>query len=247
MLFQVKTVWSLDRIFEKLRCFSVLSSALIVFMITSCVSVQPISNFSLPATIEPFFGSCDGSDGALDITLHYEDDFLGQTTMEWVSDNSGWRSELYNPIGQTILAIGYYRENKKIDSTGVLKDKLPLISLLPDNFLEVDGYFVPLKGQEIGCLLNHKWPRSWLQTLIEVEQNSESLALHFREPDRSIKLTFIEYKRFSNRKSCAELHWSALWGLVDSQFIICINKNRQQTAEAFDIAGYKLKWGKKKD
>lgn len=215
----------------------------LVVQLVSCVSSRPkVVDVSLPAVFESFFSMCSDADGALNVQVYQADSLKGASELEWIAEKSkGWRAEMINPLGRSLLLLEFDQAGQVITQNGPLARSLPTVKV-ENGFLNIDGHFIGLKPEELGCFLNFKLPRSWLASAVDYQQMEEKLILDFWADERKMHTEISGLSENLNSNTCTTISWSRFWGLSSTQIQICYELSKGRIGQMNGVGDFLVKW-----
>ena len=195
------------------------------------------------------FSTCQSGGGTNDIQVYRKEKLYGSFDVEWLVKGGEWKTVVMSSIGQDLLSIDYTKKQNKILITGV--QEFPYdIKVGEAGFIYVGGKMTPLKVSEIPCILNHRYPKSWLKSSA-VYKRGNSYFISKKESSRKIDMELLIKKDPSSKKTnttknkkeenkvyiCTTLSWDAfLW--FDAELKICSEDNHSTVV---DIRDYLVK------
>ena len=172
-----------------------------------------------------YFSACSLKDGGLDIFWNNGKQRILDAKLDWVQNaNRTWEAQAYDPVGQTLLLIKWQKEHNRLNIRGFLKEKMPYLEVAPDHSIKAGGLYVGFKADEVPCLFQARFPKSWLSKMYRNSNNLNS-SVTILEEDRIITINFSEIE--AGGDACAHFSWSNFWGLKKSQVTWCINSKRK--------------------
>jgi hypothetical protein len=150
-----------------------------------------------------------------------------------------WDLQLNTPAGDSRLEIT--RRHNTIVSSG---DFTPIIMIDDQNKIIIEGHKTPILASELPCLLNGKWPMSWLKFLAPNSDRSGTSYMSF-EGDENGRHLALYVDSNSNQKiqSCATMSWGGFWGLFKNSIKTCIVLSTgNYSVEITGIKNYSVKW-----
>lgn len=203
----------------------------------------------LPTTYSQYFDACLQGDGAVNLQLFETEDLVGGADLEWIVDEGkGWRAELVNPVGQSLLQLNYAVENKLIEKAGQLAERLPDFAVDDQGFLRVKGQFVPIRAMEVPCLLKFRFPSRWLDRVTDYQMYAQSAKLQIQEQERSIEMNAAGFAANGpETKVCADISWTRFLGLFRSTLIVCQSYGTPNTGSIRGLDTMSLRWSRIND
>ena len=191
--------------------------------LSSCATLhRPREPALVPVVFQPLFRACAPieNEAALIISKDGARVFSSQVVWSFQSARKA-AIQVNTPMGDTIYEIS--RNNQIWDSTSVSKLNVFESS---SGVLNVEGHDIPLKSDEIGCVLSGVWPAEWLSSMAVNKSSASELRLQgadgFRDVhvDVSRRVSDAPFRN-SEIKSCATLEWGGLWMLFRKSVRIC--------------------------
>ena len=147
------------------------------------------------------------------------------------------------PLGDSLLEVKRDENTWSVSGAGDLR-----IGESPRGSLSVDGHDIPLKSDEIGCVLSGVWPSSWLLSLTVTEKGPASIELSGADALRRVDVDISLRKvaggfHSSDIKSCAVLTWGGVMGLFKRAATIC--RERKGDSVSMRLTGindYVIEW-----
>lgn len=190
--------------------------------LVGCQTIPKSIDVNLPVAVHDVFDTCQNGEGSLHAEVSKDGENRGAADLDWVIKGKGtWITEVYNPLGQTVLRLAYQEGASAFQLSGPLRHELPEITIQKDRFVAVDGHFTGLKSEEIACLLKFKMPRDWLDNVKRVDSTEEYLTLDIRDQSRQIKMDFTGINRQDPFQVCAQISWSQFLGFGKAGYTIC--------------------------
>lgn len=215
--------------------------ASLVFIV-SCSTTPKKQNVVLPVTIEGLFATCNTGDGAVNLQVYDKNAMRGSGDLEWIADfNRGWRSELINPLGRSLLSLSYDERKKTFTQSGGLANYLPPLRV-EDGFIEVDGYFVGLMPSEVPCFLKFRLPRNWLPYVHTFEQAANSVRMTIIDDHRTIHTEITGTQPELTSKICSTITWSVFLGMVNRSMTICNELTGTHSGYLKGLDEFSIRW-----
>lgn len=184
---------------------------------------MPIENLELPLTVDSKFSVCMEGDGANVVEYSIEDNFAGSGEVEWIAKSSDELIiQAVSPMGQPIYQLKYHKESNNlnaIDYVGLAPTQLGVDN---DGFLEVDGNFVPVKIEELPCLLRSQYPKTWLRNVVGKSLRDKFILIRISEDKRTIKMKIGLDNKIQT--DCAKISWRRFL-FLKYEFLLCLNQN----------------------
>lgn len=201
------------------RCVLYLSLLAVWLCHVSCAAkMQILEDFNPPVSLTQSFTSCQSeSQGAFQLSG------VGavSVTGNWIRKRDEWILQFSNPIGQE---VGRFSYNKNSDPK-VSLSRLPWfehqLSVDKNEFLSVDGNFVPIRVDEMGCFFSGNFPSRWLAVIAGVNHRKDGMDIEFYDESREIKMLVDGLGPASIKRVCAEIGWSRFFGMVKQTMTIC--------------------------
>lgn len=210
----------------------------------SCQTVPAYKAVQLPTTFAQYFDSCLVGDGAVNLQLFEDEDLIGAADLEWiVKESSGWRAEVVNPMGQTLLKLSYAPGSRQVVKEGQLAEKLPDFAVDEQGFLRVKGRFVPIRAVEVPCFFKFRFPVRWLDQVTDFQMYGQSAKVEMREDKRRIDVNAGGIGGgASETKVCSDISWSHFLGLFSSELIICETYAAKHVGTLRGLENLSLRW-----
>jgi hypothetical protein len=211
-------------------------------LLAACSSLPKKETVILPATVESLFATCSSGDGALNIQIYESGNLRGSGDLEWLAEfERGWRSELINPVGKSLLQLTYDQSAQSFVKIGALAGSIPPLTVT-EEFLEVDGHFVGVMPSEIPCFMKFRLPRNWLPNIYSFEQTANTLQMTFADEHRTIKTEITGTQPELTSRICSTISWSAVLGLVKRSLVICNEMTGARSGSLKGLDEFSIKW-----
>jgi len=115
-------------------------------------------------------------------------------------------------------------------------------------FLTVDGYDVPLKSSELGCILAGVWPVEWLRWLEITRDDRQTFIIEGDDGQRTVKIEMENATRLigvgqQGRTGCAYFSWGGFFGFFQRRAVLCLRKIKDNTTvRVTGINNYLINW-----
>lgn len=163
-----------------------------------------------------YFSDCRGEGGGFFVTAD-----KGQANFrarfDWIAQAKGsFEAEVSDILGRRLGRLQVANNEFRARPFQMRRS----IRILEDGFLEIDGHFVPLKVDEIPCILGFVFPRDWKDAFVGQK----------RSVDRTVYFSFDKYRKLevslskvpsAVNDSCATLSWSSFLGLISHRLRWC--------------------------
>ena len=211
----------------------------------SCVTPARVHKTkSIPVIFQTIFRACEPSDGEATLTLSDRGNRLFSAAMVWSVPSARKADVQFNsPVGDTIFQIS--RSSGDWSVTGV---RSPEIHENSSGVISVNGYDVPLKSNEVGCVMAGNWPAEWLSSLEVVEKSPSAIQMRGADSVRSI-VADIQVRqgtagfKSTDIKSCVMLKWGGFLGFFENNAVICRDDTRDGVAMRMSgIDGFIAEW-----
>ena len=198
----------------------------------------------MPVVFQPLFRACAPSENEASLTISKDGARVFSSQVVWSFQSARKAAiQVNTPMGETIYEIS--RNNQVWDSTS--SSKLNIFES-SSGVLNVEGYDVPLKSDEIGCILSGVWPAEWLSSMTVIKSSASELRLQgadgFREVhvDVSRRVSDALFRK-SEIKSCATLEWGGVWKLFKKSVRICRDQvNDGISMRVSGLHNYLVEW-----
>ncbi len=196
------------------RLFLGLCRILYSLALSSCVSWTSVDPSVVSGAIKNHFGSCVG-DGLLALQVFQEDHLVVTPHAEWIAeDDQHLLMDLFSPGGATLLRI-HFSSDQGLGLQGA-DERISRKLAVKDSILYFDENSLHLHMSELGCLLQFRFPATWLDTL---KNSGNSQVYLYEDQNRQIKLDFTDPDQF-----CAEIAASRLFGLYRLDRLLCFRQ-----------------------
>ncbi len=255
------------RIIAGMKFHAPSSCFLLVFLLSFACQTPKQEPIVMPSQIEQLFTSCFPGEGTAYLDLWRSDGETSENQMtislnhvtsdlDWVSENGrNLTIELTNPLGQTLLTLGLRDVGGKLAFIveGSLKKNFDESGIAPtvseDGFISVGRYILPIRYNEIPCLLKHVIPQSWrggVTSFGHFDGLETAFSMTIEHEDRRIKTNVSIFSQSPlDIETCSLIEWSSLWKrTTQPQIKWCQQIGKKNKGRIFDLGGYTLEWTK---
>jgi hypothetical protein len=188
--------------------------------------------------VKPWFSLCNPGDGAATVQIYAHSAFQGSAEVNWVArDADLWELEVTDPIGATIVAAK--NQGSSIRLRGPLANRIPSVTIGADKWLVVDGDPIPIKADEVPCLLQSIYPQSWLQRLVNRSDDGSTVILGMVDGGRTMTLRLPPVG--SGLASCAKIDWRHHL-FFHEQLTWCLPRVPGAAGSLTGAGDYSIKW-----
>ena len=217
----------------------------LILATASCVTIPrqhvPVS---IPIIFQPMFADCSPVDNDALITINKSGSRIFSAAMVWAFVNSRNAAIQFNsPLGDTIFSVSRGQPDWLVTGNVDLQVKES-----PRGVISVNGYEIPLRASELGCVMSGLWPSEWLNALYLDDRGGGSIVLTGEDELRRIDLSLSISPKLSGSqaddiKSCAVLKWGGFLGLMRKQVSICCENSRESLKMTMTgINDYVIDW-----
>ena len=200
---------------------------------SSCVTTasrhEPVA---IPVIFQPLFSACHPIDHEASLRITKLGNSVFSSNVVWSFEN-GKKSEIQfnGPLGDTLLHVKRDGGAWTVSGAGDMR-----VGESPQGTLSVDGRDIPLRSDEIGCVLSGVWPSDWLSSLSVSAKGPASIGLTGSDDLRRVDVDILlrnasDGFHSSDIKSCAMLTWGGVLGLFRRVATIC----REQKANSVSM------------
>ena len=248
MMFNKKIMVSRSVWISSLGIQSVLLCLLCTLMF-SCQSDKKLIDINnIDSKLQPSFSTCVSGGGTNDTQVYKKEKLYGSFDTEWLVKGGDWKIVVMSSIGQDLMSVDYGKKDNKILISGI--QSFPYnIKAGEGGYLYVQGKMTPIKVSEIPCILNHKYPKSWLKSALAYKRGN-SYFINKKESKRQIEMELLVKRESTQNKSnvksikkedkiyiCATVSWDVfLW--FDAELKICTEDNK---SSLIDVRDYLVK------
>lgn len=214
-------------------------------LLNSCVTLhRPTESVSIPVIYQPMFMACAPLDREATLTMANAGVNFFSATMVWSFPTHERADIQFNsPLGDTMFQV-----SRKGSSWSVLGSEGVSIVENAQGVIEVGGYEIPLKSDEVGCVLTGVWPASWLNTLDAKVSSSAGMELTGSDRLRKIVVN-VELANSGGTfhsgdiKSRVMLEWGGIFGFFRRKIMIeRLEANGSVTMTISGVKEYRAKW-----
>lgn len=207
-------------------------------LVGGCQTMAPSPAPAIPVVVKPWFSLCNPGDGAATVQVYAHSAFQGSAEVNWVArDADRWELEVTDPIGATIVAAKH--QGTSIRMRGPLANRIPSVTIAGDNWLVVDGDPIPIKADEVPCLLQSIYPQSWLQRLANRSDDGSTVILGMVDGGRTMTLRLPPLG--SGLASCAQIDWRHHL-FFHEQLTWCLPRVPGAAGSLTGAGDYSIKW-----
>lgn len=216
-----------------------------LLQLSACATLQrPHEPALVPVVFQPLFRACAPIENEAALTLSKDGARVFSSQVVWSFQSPRKATIQFNtPMGDTVYEIS--RNNQIWESTSASKLNIFESS---SGVLNVEGYDIPLKSDEVGCVLSGVWPAEWLSSMAVIKSSASELRLQgadrFREVhvDVSRRVSDAPFRN-SEIKSCATLEWGGVWRLFQKSVRICRDQvNDGINMRVSGLQNYVVEW-----
>lgn len=213
--------------------------------INSCVTTRHDSTvMAIPVVYQPMFRACAPIDREANLTISEDGSRIFGAAMVWSFPSPAHADiQLNSPLGDTITQFTRNGSHWTVSGAdGVV------ISETSSGALSVGGYEIPIKSDEVGCILSGVWPANWLTDLDATVSSSASLSLSGKDNLRKIVLdintaTGTTQFRSDDIRSRVMLEWGGLFGFFRRSVLIeRISSKGVISMQVSGVKSYLTKW-----
>lgn len=172
-------------------------------LLQGCATLSRQEVVAVPAILQPYFGDCSPTDGAVSLAFFRDGTLIGSGDAEWVAKNGLFTLEMLDPVGRLLLKL--QQEAGALVTTGPLTRKIPAMRLRKDGFLDFNGHMVPIRASELPCVLAGQLPHAWIGLTRQVDGQTITAA----DANRTITINFDRPKT-PGAKVCSRITWGGL-------------------------------------
>jgi hypothetical protein len=217
----------------------------LILLLTTCATVPPPRiDGPIPVVFLPLFTACAPVDHEASLVISKADSRVFSSAMVWSFPSDGRADIQFNsPLGDTVLQVSHDSNQWKV--TGSVE-----LSIVENSrgIMNVGGYDIPIKSDEIGCILSGGWPSNWLNSLSVTASNSSVRQLTGSDDLRHIVVDISVSKdggafRSGNIKSRAMLEWGGIFGFFRHKITITRQQeNGLVSMTMTGVNGYVAEW-----
>lgn len=228
------------RLTDFLRCLVFMAA-----MTSSCQTAKSIREpAAIPVILQPAFRSCFPSEAEAKLEIEKNGARVFVSAVVWsILNTDDMNLQVNTPLGETIFDVKRAESRWNTQPPEYIR-----ISENRDGLLQVEGYDIPLKINEIGCILAGVWPASWMRWLHVSLDNGQQLQMTGRDGGRFIKID-MPYATPGNRTgfgrglSCVEFKWGGFLGFFQRVVSLCReNSNSGLNMRLTGINDYNVIW-----
>ncbi len=217
--------------------------------IGSCETMSKKPPLLLPATLQPYFSSCDSQEGSADVELSLPSTGAVRAALDWRSGFLGsWEIEVVGSFGEPLLSAASIKKGieRHLELLGPVAGRLPKISISAQNFFEIEGYEVPISVDELPCLLGWRLPKSWLRSVRDYQIDRDRAELTIYQPGRVIVIDVKGFQQFDSAKLCSRFAKSGFSGIFSKELTVCFDHSvkNQKLGLLRGVEGYEVRWTK---
>lgn len=198
-------------------------SLIAAVMTQGCQTVsRQAAPVSVPVLLQPLFGACAPSEEEAYLEVEKEGARLFSGQLIWSFVVSGESSlQLNSPLGDSIIDVRLEQGRRLNFSQHDVK-----VQETSKGLINIDGYDVPLKPGELGCILAGVWPAAWLRWFAVTKDRRELFTIEGNDGERSVKIELVgalstDGLYSSKGSSCAFFTWGGLFGLFENHATLC--------------------------
>jgi hypothetical protein len=190
----------------------------------------------IPVIFQPLFSACYPIDREASLRITKLGSNVFSSNVVWSFETAKKAEIQFNgPLGDTQLQVKRDERAWVVSGAGDLR-----IGESSQGTLSVDGHDIPLKSDEIGCVLSGVWPNEWLATLNVADKGPVSIQLSGADELRHVDLDISLRKvadgfHSSDIKSCAVLTWGGFMGMFRRAATIC--RERKADSVSMRLSG----------
>ena len=218
---------------------------LTVIYFTSCQTTRPFHQpISMPVIMQPLFGACHPTEDEARLEIEKKGTRIFSANMVWAfaaARNSV--VQINSLFGDTILELradaGRWSANGQVQIN---------VGESGRGFLTINGYDVPVKSSELGCILAGVWPVEWLRWLEITRDDRQTFRIEGNDGQRTVKIEMENDSRSievaqQGRNGCAHFKWGGFFGFFQRQAVLCREKIRDNTRVRLSgINNYLINW-----
>jgi len=198
----------------------------------------------VPVVFQPIFLNCSPMDRDAVLTVKKSGSRVFTSDMVWsIPDSNSAEIQFNSLLGDTVLHAQRRLPKWNVSGTGNLE-----ISESIKGIVSINGFELPILGEEVGCILAGTWPSAWLRQLFLRDSTGSSLSMvgadDFRDFEVAMTLAHRpQSARSDDIQSCAMLKWGGFLGIMGHKVSIC----REQTSEGLRVSlsginDYLIEW-----
>ena len=207
---------------------------ILIFLPLSCATLSRVHEpASVPVVFQPIFLNCSPMDRDAVLTVKKAESRVFSSNMVWsIPDYNSAEVQFNSVLGDTVFQVSRRLPQWQVTGPANLE-----ITESISGVLSVNGFELPILGEEVGCILAGTWPAAWLQQLVLRGSSGRSLSMsgvdHFRDFDVTMSIApQPQSTRSDDIQSCAVLKWGGFLGLMRHKVTIC----REQTSEGLHVS-----------
>jgi hypothetical protein len=219
--------------------------AVVACFSSSCVTTASRhAPLAIPVIFQPLFSACHPIDREASLRITRLGNNVFSSSVVWSFEN-GKKAEIQfnGPLGDTLLQVKRDGSVWTVSGAGDMR-----VGESPQGTLSIDGRDIPLKSDEIGCVLSGVWPSDWLSSLSVTEKGPASIELTGSDDLRRVDVDILlrnpsDGFHSSDIKSCAVLTWGGVLGLFKRVATIC--REQKANSVSMKLAGindYIVEW-----
>lgn len=218
---------------------------LLALMIVGCQTVsQERESLSLPVVWQPLFSSCVPSEEEAFLEIERDGARLFSGQLVWSFVMSGESSlQLNSPLGDSIIDMRI-NQGRWLN----LSQEQLRVTETDKGLFNIDGYDVPLKPSELGCILAGTWPASWLRWFRVTQDQRDLFTMEGTDGQRSVKIELVgglssDGLYSSKGASCAFFAWGGFLGFFQRHAKLCREVSRSGVQlKLSGISNYLVNW-----
>jgi hypothetical protein len=227
------------------RFLKILARLIVIVLFGSCQTIQKTHEPPvLPVVLQPLFASCSPSEGDASFEIKKDTVRVLAGNLVW-SFVKGQESvlQINSPFGDTIFEMRSVA--RKWTTTG---DVQLDISETKSGILKLGRHELPLKSDELGCLLAGAWPAQWLSWLEKKQDELRWYRMMGYDGQRSVVVEFPksgQAGKNSNpaRVGCAYVTWGGFLGFFQKKSVICREQKKGNLSVSLSgINSYIINW-----
>lgn len=183
---------------------------------------------SLPVVLQPAFQACAPSENEARFNIEKDGARVFSSNIVWLIDGAMQTSlQINSPLGETMFELR--RSEGRWES---LPDNRIKIQENPSGDLSLDGYDIPLKSDELGCILSGVWPAAWLRWMDIVQNRGSVIRLQGEDRFRTITIetpnpSSTNPTRMAAMEGCAEIRWGGFLGFFRRKATLCRKQSKE--------------------
>jgi hypothetical protein len=198
----------------------------------------------MPVILQPLFGACHLSEDEARLEIEKQGTRIFSANMVWAFTAARDSVVQINSLfGDTILELradaGKWSTNGQVQIN---------IGESGRGFLTVDGYDLPVRSSELGCILAGVWPAEWLRWLEITRDDRQTFRVEGDDGQRTVKIE-IENDTLpialgqQGRAGCAYFTWGGFFGFFQRRAVLCRENIRDNTTMRLSgINNYLINW-----